>query len=157
MSHLEMPKPTDRHAKLKALEGTWVSEEKLYPSPWDAQGGTALGRTESKMALDGFYLLSDYVQERGGKVTYRGHGVFGYDPSKNAYSMHWFDSMGFPCGDPAKGTWEGNRLTFQSASPMGHGRFTYEFQGEGRYHFKLENSQDGKQWAAFMEGVYTRK
>jgi uncharacterized protein DUF1579 len=157
MSHGEMPKPTEQHARLQALAGTWVCEEKLHPSPWDPKGGSALGRIESKIDLDGFYLLSNYVQERDGKVTYRGHGVYGYDPATNSYTMHWFDSMGFPCGDPARGKWEGNRLVFQSASPMGHGRFSYEFAADGKYNFTLENSQDGKQWATFMEGSYVRK
>jgi hypothetical protein len=83
--------------------------------------------------------------------------VFGYEPGTNSYTMNWFDSMGFPSGDAAKGTWEGNRLTFQKASPMGQGRYTYDFEGEGRYRFKIENSQDGKQWTTFMEGMYSRK
>src|SRR5262245_33528361 len=135
MSGMEMPKPTDKHAKMSALAGTWVSEEKLNPSPWDPKGGTALGKIVSRMELDGFYLLSDYVQERQGKVSYRGHGVIGYDPASNTYSMHWFDSMGFPCGEAAKGTWEGNKLVFRSTSPMGQSRLTYEFQAEGRYKF----------------------
>jgi len=65
--------------------------------------------------------------------------------------------MGFTTGEPARGTWEGNRLTFQNASPMGQGRYTYDFEADGKYRFKIENSQDGKQWATFMEGNYTRK
>mgnify|MGYP003580399889 CR=1 FL=1 len=157
MQNFEMPKPTDRHAKLKALEGTWVGEEKIHPSPWDPKGGPAMGRAETKTDMDGFYVVTDYVQERDGKTCYKGHGVFGYEPGTNTYTMHWFDSMGFPSGDPAKGTWEGNRLTFQKASPMGQGRYIYDFEGEGKYRFKIENSQDGKQWSTFMEGMYTRK
>src|SRR5947208_1920101 len=157
MQNFEMPKPTEKHAKLQSLAGTWVGEETMYPSPWDPKGGPALGRTESRLDLDGFYLLSDYTQERGGRTSYKGHGVFGYDPGSGSYTMHWFDSMGFPCTVPAKGTWEGNRLLFQSASPMGQGRFTYEFEREGKYRFKLENSRDGKEWTTFMEGNYTRK
>jgi hypothetical protein len=40
---------------------------------------------------------------------------------------------------------------------MGHSRYTYDLQGEGRYKFTIENSQDGQQWAPFMEAHYTRK
>ena len=104
MQNFEMPKPTEKHAKLQSLAGTWVGEETMYPSPWDPKGGPALGRTESRLDLDGFYLLSDYTQERGGRTSYKGHGVFGYDPGSGSYTMHWFDSMGFPCTVPAKGT-----------------------------------------------------
>jgi len=157
MQSFEMPRPTDKHVKLKSLAGTWVGEEQLHPSPWDQKGGTALGRIDAKMDLDGFFLVSDYVQDRGGQCAYRGHGVFGWDEGSNCYTMHWFDSIGSPCTEPARGTWEGNRLVFQSKSSMGHGRFSYEFEGEGKYRFKIENSTDGKQWALFMEGKYTRK
>ena len=154
---MEMCKPQEQHLKLKSLEGTWVAEEKMYPSPWDPKGGTALGRIVSRIDLDGFFLVSDYVQERGGQVSYRGHGVYGWNGPASRYTMHWFDSMGSPAGEPALGTWEGNRLTFGMQSPMGHHRYAYEFEGEGKYHFKLEHSQDGKAWTTFMEGHYTRK
>src|SRR5215475_13691921 len=35
---------------------------------------------------------------------------------------------------------------------MGYGRYVYEFEKDGPYRFLMENSQDGKQWARFMEG-----
>ena len=70
--------------------------------------------------------------------------------------MHWFDSMGCDPGAPAVGTWEGNRLSFQSKHEMGHGRYTYEFVGKDSYTFKLEHSQDGKSWMPFMDATYKR-
>jgi hypothetical protein len=39
---------------------------------------------------------------------------------------------------------------------MGRSRYVYTLQGEGRYSFLIENSQDGKSWAPFMEGTYRR-
>ena len=154
---MEMPKPQAQHEKLKELAGTWTSEETMFPSPWDPQGGKADGRIEARIELDGFFLVADYVQERGGCASYRGHGIYGWDPGQNCYTLHWFDSMGSPCSEPMKGTWEGDRLTFQARNPMGHSRLTYHFQGTGRYQFLMEGSQDGKQWAKLMEGTYTRK
>jgi hypothetical protein len=70
--------------------------------------------------------------------------------------MHWFDSMGANATPPAKGRLDGNRLVFTNQTPMGHGRYIYEMQGEGRYRFTIENSQDGKNWAMFMDGQYKR-
>jgi uncharacterized protein DUF1579 len=154
---MQMPTLQDQHRKLKALAGNWTGEEKLHPSPWDPKGGPAVGRVQSRLDLDGFFLVSDYQEERGGQVTYRGHGVFGWDPSEQCYTMHWFDSMGSGTSAPARGRWEGNKLSFEHKHPMGHSRYTYALEGEGRYSFLLENSQDGKQWASFMEGRYTRK
>jgi len=152
-----MPAPVEQHRKLEALTGNWVGEEKMHPSPWDAKGGTALAKIQSRMDLDGFFVIADYVQERGGQVSYRGHGVFGFDPADQGYTMHWFDSMGSPCPAPAKGKWEGNRLAFNQTSPMGHSRYTYTFEAPGRYRFLMEASQDGKTWAPFLEGTYSRK
>ena len=144
--HNEMPMVQDEYRKLSALAGKWTGEEKLFPSPWDPKGGTATGRIESRVDLDGFYLTSDYVQERDGKVSYRGHGVIGWDPTEKRYLMHWFDSMGMACTTPASGRWEGNKLSFEQRSPMGYGRYNYTFEKDGTYRFVMENSQDGKQW-----------
>ena len=155
--HMEMPQVTDQHRKLSALAGTWSGQEKMNPSPWDAAGGTATAKIQTRVDLDGFYVTTDYVQERNGQVSYRGHGVFGYDPAEKCYTMHWFDSMGMPCSTPARGKWEGNSLTFEQRSPMGHARYLYTFEKDGQYKFAIQNSQDGKQWATFMEGTYTRK
>ncbi len=154
---MEMPKPQEEHRKLQALAGNWVGEETIYPSPWDPKGGTATARVQSRLDLDGFFLITDYVEERGGRASYRGHGVFGWDPEEKCYTMHWFDSTGGVAPAPARGRWEGNRLSFEQRTPMGHSRYTYDLDGEGRYALRIENSQDGKQWTPFMEARYTRK
>ena len=154
---MAMPALTEKHKKLAALAGTWVGEETIHPSPWDPKGGTGNGRMDSRIDLDGFFLVTDYVQERGGQICYRGHGVYGWDAGAGRYTMHWFDSIGSPCPQPALGTWEGNVLRFEMADAMGHHRYVYTFEGEGRHTFKLEQSQDGKTWATFMEGRYRRK
>jgi hypothetical protein len=154
---MDMPKPSDNHKKMQALAGTWRGEEQIHPSPWDPKGGSAVGKIVSRMDLDGFFLISDYLEERDGAVHYKGHGVYGWDPKESCFTMYWFDSMGgaAPAG-PAKGTWEGNVLTFRMQNPMGHSKYVYTFDGDGRYRFGIEQSQDGKQWATFMEGRYTR-
>ncbi len=47
--------------------------------------------------VDGFFLVQDYVEEKDGRIVYRGHGVFGFDPDAKAYTWYWVDSMGCPC------------------------------------------------------------
>ena len=153
---MEMPRLLDEHRRLKSLAGDWVGEETILPSPWDPKGGTGAGLFQARLDLNGFFLIADYVQERSGQVTYRAHGVYGYDPRQTCYTMHWFDSMGGNGIPVAKGRLDGNRLVFTSQNPMGHGRYTYEIQGEGKYRFTIENSQDGKNWAMFMDGQYKR-
>jgi hypothetical protein len=154
---MEMPKPLEEHRRLEKLAGTWTGEETIFPSPWDAAGGPATGTFEARLACDGFWLVADYAETRNGQVSYLGHGVYGYDRKEQAYTMSWFDSMTESVASVAKGRWDGNRLVFANQTPMGHSRFTYEFQGEGRYRFLIENSQDGKQWVRMMEGQYTRR
>lgn len=154
---MDMPKLLDEHRRLKALAGNWTGEERIHPSPWDPKGGDAAGRFQARVDMDGFFVVADYVEERGGQVAYRGHGVYGYDPRQKAYTMHWFDSMGSGTPEPARGRWEGNRLTFQNTNPMGQNRYSYVFEAENSFRFIIENSRDGKNWATFMEGKYTRK
>lgn len=156
MGHMGMPTVQDQHRKLHVLAGKWRGEEKIHPSPWDAKGGTALGKLEIRVDMDGFFVVSDYVQERGGQVSYRGHGVYGYDTQKGCYTLNWFDSMGSCQWEPARGAWEGNVLTFTQQNPMGHARYIYTFPDEKHHAFRIEHSQDGKQWSTFMEGTYTR-
>jgi len=75
----EMPKPTSQHQKLEMLVGRWRGTETMHPSPWDPEGGTATGRNDIRLTLNGFALITEYEQERGGVITFQGHGVMTYD------------------------------------------------------------------------------
>ena len=151
-----MPKPDEHHEKLKALVGEWTGEETLHPIPWQPDKVAVTSRVSSRLDLDGFFLFTDHEQTRDGRVSYRGHGIFGWDPRKQRYTMHWFDVMGVDPGPPAMGTWEGNKLCLQHQHHMGHSRYTYKFEGDGPYTFTLETSQDGQDWPLFLTGTYRR-
>lgn len=152
----EMPKPTAEHKKLELLAGTWIGEEKMAPSLWDPAGGTATGRVSNRVSLDGFNVIQDYEQERGGKVTFRGHGVFGYDANAQCYVLHWWDSMGFGVHDYS-GKFEGDVLSLTYQSPHGHHRCRFDMGKAGRYTFQMDMSQDGKAWKNMMEGNYSKR
>jgi hypothetical protein len=152
----EMPKPGEHHRKLHRFAGNWVGEETLSPSPW-GPGGSAMGRLQGKLDLDGFFVVSDYVEEKDGKTIFRGHNVFGWDGQANNVAWYWFDSMGYPPSGPARGTWDGDTLVLRSSAPQGEGRYTFRFEGTDRYYFSIENSRDGgKSWQKFMDGNYKR-
>ena len=87
----KMPVVTEEHKRMSRLAGSWVGEDALSPSPWLPQGAKAVGRMTARMALGGFHLIIDWTQERGGKVNFEGHGVLGWDPRGQCYTMHWFD------------------------------------------------------------------
>jgi len=153
---MEMPKPTEFHKKLERMAGKWTSRETLYPSPWAPETTHATGETDSRMDLDGFALITNYHQERDGAITYRGHGVFGYDSRQGCYLMVWSDSTGGVPGQATKGQWVDNCLTFQDQSEFGHIRYVYTFNDDGSYDFVLAHSKDGEKWNNFMDGHYTR-
>ena len=152
----EMPKPTDAHRRLAAMEGTWEGDEVLHPSPWGPTKRAAHGRFVARMDMDGFFLVSDYVERQGGDVTYRGHGVYGYEPAKGTYSMHWFDSMGGVPAGVIAGKWEGDTLAFSAQAPFGQVRYVYTFPAKDEMTFAIESSKDGSAWSPFMEGRYRR-
>lgn len=149
----EMPKPGPEHEKLHQLCGEFTGTETLLPSPWspERQERTCTLRARS---LENFFVVSDYEQYMGDQVTFRGHGVYSWDPSAECYRMYWFDSMG-GAGGVADGHMEGNVLTFQSQSPMGHHRYRYTFEGS-HVKFEMAMSQNGSDWETSMEGIYRR-
>lgn len=153
---MSMPEPTEQHAKLSTRVGTWIGEETMHPSPWDPQGGTATGRIVSRLDIDGMFLISDYTQERDGVINFRGHGVYGFDPLTDRYTMYWFDSIGNDPGGPASGRWDGDTLMFERSSDRGRSRYVYEFEGPDAYRFRIEMSADGERWTTWMDSRWRR-
>lgn len=152
-----MPHPTAAHNKLKGFVGKWVGEEKMHPSPMDPKGGPAKGVSEYRLVLDGLAIVQDYVQERDGKVSFRGHSVIRFEPTTKMYEMYWFDTSGMPPA-PYRGTFEAGEL--QLIAPMqsqGQSRCVFAFRDEAHYMFRLEFSPDGKQWMPFIDGEYRRQ
>ena len=151
-----MPKPNEHHQKLHRLAGSWVGDEVLEPSPW-GPGGPAVGRMTGDVSVDGFFVVSDYSEEKDGRIQYRAHSVFGWDDKEKNVTWYWFDSMGETPSGPTRGTWDGDTLVLRNKSPQGEGRYTYRFEGKDRYVFRMENSSDGgKTWKKLMEGKYRR-
>ncbi len=153
---MEMPKPTEHHRKLEKLVGRWRGTETMHPSPWDPKGGLATGRNDCRMALDGFATVTDYEQERDGKVTFKGHGVMTYDTTKSHYVLHWFDCMGSP-PEIFTGQFEGEVLTVSHGGPGMHARLVYDLSRPGVLRSKMEMSQDGAKWSTLFECDYHRE
>ena len=153
---MEMPTPTDGHRKLEKIAGHWEGEEKMYPSPWDPNGGTAIGRINSRVALNGFALINDYEQERNGKITFTGHGVFTYEPTAGAYTLIWFDCMGV-APEIFKGQFEGEILKLAHGGPGMHVRLTYDLSEPGYLSTSMEMSQDGEEWNRFFDARLARR
>jgi len=155
MPTMDMPKPGPEHAKLMRFAGHWAGDEVLAPSPW-GPGGPASGATTMRVGLDGMALLQDYEETKDGAVVFHGHGVFVIDPHGSDVLWWWFDSMGFPPDGPARGRWDGDVLLFEKTTPMGEGRYRYEFFGD-RYTFAMSNRFPGQSdFTEMMRGDYAR-
>lgn len=151
---MEMPKPGHGHLKMEKLVGSWEGEETMHPSQWDPKGGTAVGRSTHRMALNGFALLYDYEQERDGVVTFTGHGVMTFDPKGERYTFHWFDCMGSP-PEVFVGDFDGDILTLAHGGPGMHARMTYDLSVSRQMRTKMEMSEDGATWNTLFEGRYS--
>lgn len=158
LSPMQMPGPAAEIQKLTQLfAGTWTGEEKLHPSEWDPKGGPAFGTWHVHASLDGHFLLVDYLEERDGKLVYRGHGVNGWDAKQGCFLEYWFDNLGFPPGKPNRATLEGDVYRYESDDgERGRSRFTYRFEA-GTLAFSIERSRDGVDWKPMHEGRYQRR
>jgi len=154
MQPMEMPKPGPEHQKLAKLAGEWTGDEKIHPAPWDPKGGTAVGKMSNRVVLDGFAVVQDYEQRRGGAVNFRGHGVFSIDPANGKPTLDWWDSMGGTLAH-FTGDWQGDELVLDTITPMGHMRCRFAVRGSS-YTFKMEASPDGKKFIPSMEGSYRK-
>jgi hypothetical protein len=153
---MEMPKVGPVHARLLAFEGEWEGGESVEPSAW-GKGGYATGRTSFRTDLDGFAVIQDYVQLKDSLVTFRGHGVFTVDPKTEEVLWYWFDSMGFPPEQPARGRFEGDVLTLLRVTERGSARYVHQI-GASEYRFSIENQLPGDpDFKLFMRATYTRK
>ncbi len=155
---MTMPQPslTEEHKKLELFVGNWAGEEKISPSPFDPEGGPAIGRAQNRLALGGFAVIQDYEQERTGAVNLRGHGVIVWNDAEKNYEFHWYDSSGMPPGI-FRGQCENNVFKLKNQSPMGFSSCTFDFSDPDTYIFNLDVSQDGENWMTFLQGKYQKQ
>jgi hypothetical protein len=153
---IEIPQATEHHKKLHRLAGSWQGEEKLSASPW-GPGGIAQGGYTMRVDIDGLFVIQDYVQAIEGKITYRGHGVFGWNAQEKLYTWYWVDSMG-QVPFPSLGLWEGDTLQFQHGGAGDRrGRYTYKFESDDSFSFQIDNSLDaGKTWLVSLQARYKK-
>ena len=152
---MEMPKPSPGHQRLQALVGRWEGEETMHPSQWDPAGGVAVGRTSSRLALNGLVVITNYEQERDGAITFAGHGVWHFDADKEVYILHWFDFFG-QGPEVFTGVFEDEVLTASHAGPGTHMRLTYDLSEAGHLRSSMEMSKDGSSWTRMFDGHYER-
>jgi hypothetical protein len=152
---LAAPKPLEEHRRLAVFAGEWTGEETVFPSRWDA-GGPATAQVVARVDLNGFYLIQDSRQSRGGKESFATHGVFTYDREDRLYKLFWHDSLGYYPPSPASGGWNGKVLTLVRGSLRGNARHVYEVLDDNSYSMKIQYSPDAEGWADVLTDIYRR-
>lgn len=153
---MNLPAPTEHHRRLFCFAGEWDGEETLRDHSSPAAESRLLGRSTARVALEGLAVVADYEQVRDGCVVFRGHGLFTYDSEGAEYLLHWFDGAGGVLRT-FSGDFLGDVLTVSHAGPVLQVRLSCDFGEPGHIRSRLEVSEDGRQWRAFSEGLYSRK
>lgn len=153
---MEMPKLGPQQEYLMRFLGDWEGVEQLATSPW-GPGGPARGEVTFRRVTDGFAMVQDYAQERSGRISFRGHGVFAIDPADDTVLWYWFDSLGLPPLEPARGHWEGDSLILRKITPRGEACHTLRLDGN-TFHYRIENKLIGQsEFTTFLTGTYVRR
>lgn len=151
---MDMPKLGAAHKAMLALVGDWAGEETMHPSPWMPKGGKRKAKIANRLALGGFAVVQDYEQlGEGGMPGFLGHGVVTYDGAKDEYVMSWFDMF---APSEFRGKFKDGSWVLTARSPMGWHRATWTIAGDA-YSFRMEGSQDGRDWSPMMDGAYKRR
>ena len=111
------------------------------------------GRITAEARLGGRVIVSDYVQRGDAESEFLGHGIYGYDPSTQRFTMTWFDSEGAGRPALASGRFEGDRLVFVSDRER-TSRYLYEPRSDG-YGFTIEVRVDDG-WQPVLAADYRR-
>ncbi|MFN0072293.1 MAG: DUF1579 family protein [Chloroflexota bacterium] len=119
------------------------------------RGGPGEGQAENRLALNGFAVIDDSQQCRGGQVNAQGDGVFRFDALESEYQLHWFDSMG-QAPSVFRGTFEDDLLRLENHTEQGHIGASWDFSEPHRYHYRMEVYGEGDHWQLFTEGSYRR-
>ena len=146
---------TEVTGSLCRLAGRWLGRETLHSPAGTEPEGQAEGRFSNRI-FEGRYLVNEYEQSVDGKVVFRGHGIYGFDPGSKCYSMYWVDSNGTPPGSPLLGVFEENQLVFLKRGDGGTTRYAYRFDAENCFRFGLSVSADGQIFQPVLTGRYER-
>jgi len=112
---MAMPKPAPEMKELRALIGTWTSDETYEPG--GPAAGTGAGTNTARLGPGGFSVLMDQ-RSKTPMGPFSGHGVYSWDAEQKSYKGAWVDSMtpGIPTQTGKK---DGDTLVFTGEVKMG--------------------------------------
>ena len=135
-----------------------------FVGDWDAQvmfpgAPPVAGRSRVRLLEGGAWVVEDFEAEMQG-APFRGHGLFGWDRTRNQYASVWVDNMEGKL-TTGSGAWDESAGAFvlHAEIDMGAGpvrmRETWRLRGKDAFTFTMAPDQDGAE--AVMTIEYARK
>ncbi|GGY76943.1 hypothetical protein GCM10011613_21820 [Cellvibrio zantedeschiae] len=141
--------------KLSLFIGQWSGGGEVLPNPW-GPAGACEGVWQFGFDKSGMNLLHDYRETRGDGFQFEAHGVFNIDPQTKEVIWFWFDSLGFPPLNPARGDWDTDTLILTKKTPRGIGRSTFIFKHK-YFEYTIEAQVNGeKNFSTIMRGEFNK-
>ncbi len=107
-----MPKPAAEMKDLRALVGTWNTEETFEQTPM-MPAGTATGTNTVRLGPGGFTVLME-ERSKGSLGAFSGHGVLTWDPNEKSYKTYWSPGVTISTGHQ-----EGENIVYTGEVMMG--------------------------------------
>jgi hypothetical protein len=153
-------KPPTEVEQLGYFVGDWITEGVIQPGPWGDGGNFSW--TESTHWMTGnFFVIGHWDFQMPASLGGDGEEIFimGYDSLAAVYTFDAFSSQGLH--QVSKGKLEGDTWTWlsegtQSGHPVQQ-RMTMQMHSPTTYTLKFEISNDGSNWALFMQGTATKR
>jgi len=153
----QAPKPDPELKKLHVWVGHWTAEFELMAGPW-GRGGPVTLEYSGQMILGGFIYQGRWTG-KGALGQMRGLQIDAYDPANKNFVSRWYQDDGNTFAGVQ--TVSGNTYTWAGKFVVGGKPYllkdTFVFApGLMSATVKSEVSVDGKTWAPFTEGKYTK-
>jgi hypothetical protein len=140
-------------ARLAALVGEWDGKVMFPGAP------PVAGRSHVRALQGGTWIVEDFEAEMQG-APFRGHGLLGWDRSRNQYASVWVDSMEGKL-TTGSGAWDekAGALVLRAEIDMGAGpvrmRETWRLRGNDAFTFTMAPDRDGAEPVMTIE--YARR
>lgn len=152
--------PSEKHKVLQHFVGTWATASKAWMGP--GKPVEATGTAEVKPIMDGRFVQEDFTGTFMGR-PFVGHGVTGYDLTKDKYTNFWVDNMG-SWFTVSEGTLDATgkvlTMTTQAFDPQTGkthaSRMVTRIESDKRHVFEIYDDVNGKE-VKVMEIVYSKK
>lgn len=154
--------PSEKHKVLENLAGSWNVQSKMFMEPGKPPMESK-GTNESKLILGGRFLQEDYTSPGMMGQPFAGHGMTGYDLSKQKFVNVWVDNMG-SWMTTTEGTIDASGKVITLTGPMLDpqsgknipSKTVLRVESADKHTMEMFTVVDGKE-AKMMELTYTRK